>query len=116
MFALLRDFGKEEFEDDTFRERYPDLIPTLSKLDLSPENRLLVPSGTYERGFRIARTLDDLKQEALQLWEQTKYPMHAPSLSSVDARLRCTEMVGALRKEVDALREGLERAYQRTYE
>src|SRR5688500_6850587 len=51
MFALLRDFGKAELEDEAFRERYPDLIPTLSKLDLTLENRLLVPSGTYERGF-----------------------------------------------------------------
>jgi hypothetical protein len=117
MYALLKDEGQVGgISDEQFRETYPDLLRALVKLDLSPEHRLLVPSGTYEQGHRIQRAFDELQYETLDLWEKTRYPLHSPVLNAVDARLQSTERISALRKQVDDLRKRLETAYQKTYE
>jgi hypothetical protein len=112
MYALLGD----DDGDQKFRQTYPNLLNALVKLGLTPHHQLLVPSGTYQRGQRIQYAFDQLKYEALDLWEKTRYPKHAPAMNVGEARFQCSEKVKAMKEEVDALRQGLEEAYRKTYE
>lgn len=103
-------------DDEEFRDTYPDLIHTLAKLDLPAHHRLLLPPGTYASGKSINREFDEFKYGALDLWEKVHYPQHSPAMNEIDAREQCSNRIAGIRKQVDTLRESLERAYQQTYD
>ena len=111
MYMLLN--GDQD--DQQFRARYPNLLSELRRLDLSPEQRLLLTTDPYPMGNRIRAAIEHLKHEAVDLWGKTRYPIHSPSMSVVDARLEGTARVLALRKEVDALRQALSDDHRKTY-
>jgi hypothetical protein len=103
-------------DEHEFRKRYPDLISDLKALDLSPHHRLVLDTDPYDSGYRISKALEELKYEALDQWEKTRYPVHAPSLNVTEARYGATLRVRQLREQVQELRQQLSAQYRKTCE
>jgi predicted component of type VI protein secretion system len=116
-FVLLNP-GDEDEKEQRFLQSYPNLLNTLVRLDLPPHKRsdLLLPENTYLAGQRIRKALEDLKYQAIDLWGQTLYPIHAPAISRSDARVKCSESALIIKAQIDSLRASLEQAYRATYE
>jgi len=117
VYVLLNP-GDPDEQEERFRRNYPNLLTSLVALDLPPHKRsgLLLPQNTYATGQHIRQALDDLRYQALDLWAQTQYPIHAPALSRAKARERCSESALAIKAQIDSLRAALEQAYEATYE
>jgi len=51
---------------DDVRERFPYPLGELTKLELPPHYRAILPEGLYDLGFPILRDLDELKDAAFR--------------------------------------------------
>lgn len=70
IYALLNG----AYDDHEFHNRYPNLISGLNGLDLSAHHRLVLDADPYAGGYQIINAIENLKREALDLWEKNEVP------------------------------------------
>ena len=110
IYALLH--GR--IDEELFRQRYPNLISELAEFDLSLDQRLILDDDPYPLGNGIRQAVEDLKQLAIDRWEQTRYPEGSPMLSVIDASYECSNTVEGIRDRIDELRQQLAKEYRAT--
>jgi hypothetical protein len=109
-YALLQ----SKIDEQEFRQRYPNLVSELAEFDLSLDQRLILDDDPYPLGNGIRKAVEDLRQLAIERWEQTRYPKSSPTLSVVDASYECSMTVEAIRERIDELRQQLAKQYRAT--
>jgi hypothetical protein len=106
----------QNIDDHEFRQKYPNILSVLAKLDVSPEHELLLPPDVYPTGNQIIRDFEKLKYNAIELRGKSEYPLHSPEITVIDARLKCAEEAKNLRGKIEAFHERLSTVYRQTFE
>jgi hypothetical protein len=78
-------------DEDTVRERFPDMLSVLTPLGLTGVQRAMLPDGLYERGHEIIRMMDDLRSSTLN--EAGSKHIQRPPLSGIDECLAKTTII-----------------------
>lgn len=100
-----------DMDQDAFLATFPRLVSELSKLDVPPDLRLLLPSDTYSDGNRIVKLFDAIMADAIE-WGQEAKLQNRPFLGLQE----CGQKLDALQSQIEALHAKLTTAYKATFD
>lgn len=118
VFSLLQ--GRIDEHD--FLVSFPDVLTQLASMDLSPEQRTLLPKDIYYSGHKIHRGLESIKVDALHAASRMRLENesgellnHSQTVAWANDLQHAANQLSSLRTEAATFRNRLSDEYRKTY-